>query len=157
MIPPKVGHLPLDPTKTAVLCCPQSRPDTNLKEEPKTPGKPTRPTGSRAPSLTPRRWMVHRLNTGRPPVIETLPNTPPNGGTCEPGIDLAGKQGRPHFVRPRALRPLRDSTVVYLDDGSGFGVPSLYRSGAPCDSTAVTIDGGSGFAFPAHRTVERHW
>ena len=79
------------------------------------------------------------------------------GVLAKPVSTLPAEQGRPHFVGPRALEPLRDSTVVAIDDGSGFGVPSPYRGGAPCDSTIVPLDGGSGFALPAYRAGERHW
>ena len=59
---------------------------------------------------------------GQSPLKETLP-IGALGRTDVTGIDLAGEEQRPHFVGLRAKEPLRDSSVVAFDDGSGSALP----------------------------------
>ena len=174
-------------TRYEHACYPPHRSNTNLtiSRRNKNPGKPTRPTRelnvlahpngpragprlkrpapsphpieSRAPSLTPRRWMVHRLNTGSPSLIETLPICAlPDGCTVSPALTSPVTSTAP-LCRAEGLRALAGlHRRSHIRRKRVRALPS-WNGRAPWDSTVVVIYGGSGFALPPHREVERHW
>ena len=132
-----------------LLSSPFEHQPNYLKEEPKNPGKPPRPNrglnvqahpnGPRAgPRLKQKSPSPHPIGScapfptqamdgpstqdGQPPLKETLP-IGALGRTDVTGFDLAGEEQQPHFVGLRAKEPLRDSSVVAFDDGSGSALP----------------------------------
>ncbi len=123
-IPSIAAHLLLTHlSDRTIISCVRSNTNSHHPRRNQKPREAPRPTGSRAPSLTSRRWKVHTLSTAHPLRRTCRLRGYRKNRVYATGIDLAGASEGP--IQP-CWNPVRkpDSSGVYYDDSGGL-LPAL--------------------------------